>query len=76
MGWFGEINDGQWNLDVNATVREVGLGILRAYRVSGLGVYLNMLSILTRTARISMNQSPKNNSRKNGAPLWAINSNP
>ncbi|CAL1707413.1 unnamed protein product [Somion occarium] len=32
MAWFGQIDDGIWKLDVNATVKEVGLGILRAYK--------------------------------------------
>lgn len=33
MAWFGEISAGLWKVDVEATVKEVGLGILRAYRV-------------------------------------------
>lgn len=33
MSWFGEIQDGKWKMDVNAIVREVGLGILRNHRV-------------------------------------------
>jgi len=32
MAWFGEIKNEMWNMDVNATVKEVGLGILRAYK--------------------------------------------
>lgn len=33
MAWFGEVNGGTWKVDVDATVREVGLGILRTYKV-------------------------------------------
>ena len=35
MAWFGRLDDdnGVWEMDVAAVVREVGLGILRAYRV-------------------------------------------
>ena len=33
MSWFGEIQDGKWKMDVNAVVREVGLGVLRNHRV-------------------------------------------
>lgn len=33
MEWFGEIEDGIWKLDETAAVKEVGLGILRAYKV-------------------------------------------
>jgi len=32
MEWFGEIDAGRWRMDVNLTVREVGLGILRVYK--------------------------------------------
>ena len=34
MAWFGEVNAGLWTMDVDAMVREVGVGILRAYKVS------------------------------------------
>lgn len=33
MAWFGEFRDGAWKIDVDATVKEVGLGILWAYKV-------------------------------------------
>lgn len=33
MGWFGEVGEDRWKMDVVATVREVGLGILRAFKV-------------------------------------------
>jgi sister chromatid cohesion protein DCC1 len=33
MSWFGEIKDGRWKMDVEAIVKEMGLGILRNYRV-------------------------------------------
>ncbi|KAI0093396.1 sister chromatid cohesion protein Dcc1 [Irpex rosettiformis] len=32
MQWFGEVADNLWKMDVEATVREVGIGILRAHR--------------------------------------------
>lgn len=38
MAWFGRIDEGAlgstWEMDADAVVREVGLGILRSYRVS------------------------------------------
>ena len=35
LGWFGRVDEGKatWEMDVDAVIREVGLGILRAYRV-------------------------------------------
>ena len=33
MSWFGEVKEGKWAMDVDATVKEVGVGILRAYKV-------------------------------------------
>lgn len=33
MQWFGQVESGYWKMDVDATVREVGIGILRSYRV-------------------------------------------
>ncbi|KAJ7068351.1 sister chromatid cohesion protein Dcc1 [Mycena amicta] len=32
MGWFGQIQDGMWSLDVPGVVREIGLGILRPHK--------------------------------------------
>ncbi|KAJ7228583.1 sister chromatid cohesion protein Dcc1 [Mycena pura] len=32
MGWFGEVRDGVWAMDVQGVVREIGLGILRQYK--------------------------------------------
>ncbi|KAK7687152.1 hypothetical protein QCA50_009655 [Cerrena zonata] len=32
MEWFGQIEDGIWRLDELAAVKEVGLGVLRAYK--------------------------------------------
>ncbi|KDR83664.1 hypothetical protein GALMADRAFT_235995 [Galerina marginata CBS 339.88] len=32
MSWFGEIKEGKWKMDVEAVVKEVGLGILRNHR--------------------------------------------
>ncbi|KJA30199.1 hypothetical protein HYPSUDRAFT_125678 [Hypholoma sublateritium FD-334 SS-4] len=34
MSWFGELKDGRWKMDVEAVVRQVGLGILRNHRAS------------------------------------------
>lgn len=33
MAWFGDIIDGEWSLDKTAVVREIGLGLLRPYKV-------------------------------------------
>ena len=33
MTWFGEIKDGKWKMDVNAVVREIGIGVLRNHEV-------------------------------------------
>lgn len=33
MSWFGDIDEGMWKMDVNATVKEVGVGILRTFKV-------------------------------------------
>jgi sister chromatid cohesion protein DCC1 len=33
MSWFGVIKDGRWEMDVEAIVKEMGLGILRNHRV-------------------------------------------
>ena len=33
MGWFGEIQGDRWKMNVQTTIKEVGLGILRAYKV-------------------------------------------
>lgn len=33
MSWFGEVSGGKWTMDVNVTVKEVEVGILRAYKV-------------------------------------------
>ncbi|KAJ3537045.1 hypothetical protein NM688_g6747 [Phlebia brevispora] len=32
MAWFGETKGGLWTMDTSATVREVGIGIMRAYK--------------------------------------------
>ncbi|KAJ7094684.1 sister chromatid cohesion protein Dcc1 [Mycena belliarum] len=32
MEWFGEVSDGMWTMDVEAVVREIGLGILRQHK--------------------------------------------
>jgi sister chromatid cohesion protein DCC1 len=33
MAWFGDITLGTWTMDVDAVLKQVGLGILRAYKV-------------------------------------------
>ena len=33
MSWFGGVNDERWSMNVDAVVKEIGLGILRAYKV-------------------------------------------
>ena len=33
MSWFGELTEGKWKMDVDAVVKEVGLGILSNYKV-------------------------------------------
>ena len=40
MSWFGELDGGLWSMDVKATVKEVGVGILRAYKVRSQAIYL------------------------------------
>jgi len=32
MAWFGEIDAGLWIMDVSSVVKEIGVGILRAYK--------------------------------------------
>ena len=33
MGWFGQVDEGTWKMDVKAVVAEIGLGILRHHKV-------------------------------------------
>lgn len=33
ISWFGETKAGQWAMDVAGVVKEIGLGILRNYKV-------------------------------------------
>lgn len=33
MSWFGQVEDGMWKMDANALVAEIGLGIIRHYKV-------------------------------------------
>jgi hypothetical protein len=49
MTWFGELTEGKWEMDVNAVIKEVGLGILSNYKV---------LSFLLFTSLTLINQSP------------------
>lgn len=43
MCWFGRIDEGQlgstWEMDADAVVREIGLGIMRAHRVSTMSCF-------------------------------------
>ncbi|OBZ67045.1 putative sister chromatid cohesion protein DCC1 [Grifola frondosa] len=32
MGWFGQVSDGKWKMDVDDVVKGVGVGILRTYK--------------------------------------------
>ena len=34
MGWFGDVDEHRWKMDVPSVLKQVGLGILRTYRVS------------------------------------------
>jgi len=33
ISWFGNVNEGLWTMDIDAVIRELGLGILRHHRV-------------------------------------------
>lgn len=33
IAWFGDTKEGKWDVDIVAIVKEIGLGILRNYRV-------------------------------------------
>jgi sister chromatid cohesion protein DCC1 len=39
MAWFGDVEGDVWSVDVDAVVREVGLGVLRTYQVRPSGCY-------------------------------------
>lgn len=52
MSWFGELKDGRWKMDIEAVVREVGLGILRNHRASVFTTTLN------EVANISISTNP------------------
>ena len=34
MSWFGHVEEGTWKMDVDAVVAEIGIGILRHYKVA------------------------------------------
>ncbi|KAG6334251.1 hypothetical protein ID866_4842 [Astraeus odoratus] len=36
MSWFGPVKDGLWEMDANAVVAEIGLGILRHYKYEAI----------------------------------------
>lgn len=42
LDWFGDTKDGKWSMDILAIVKEIGLGILRNYRV---GIVLHFFFI-------------------------------
>lgn len=44
MSWFGEIQDGKWKMDVDAVVREVGLGVLRNHRVLFISLLIQYIN--------------------------------
>lgn len=33
MGWFGNVDEPHWRMDVPSVLKQVGIGVLRAYRV-------------------------------------------
>lgn len=33
MGWFGQVDENHWRMDVPSVLKQVGVGILRTYRV-------------------------------------------
>lgn len=33
MSWFGDVKEGLWKMDIDAVIRELGVGILRHHRV-------------------------------------------
>lgn len=67
MEWFGQIEDGIWRLDELAAVKEVGLGVLRAYKVTA---YIQTVYVRTvyssRCYRMTL--LPRQSSLKNGNP--------
>ena len=63
MGWFGESGGGRWKMDIAATVKEVGLGILRTFKV-GMNYYLLFFSAYLLHNR--MNQYRRMSSSLNG----------
>ena len=46
IAWFGDTKDGKWSMDILAIVKEIGLGILRDYRVGVILLTLQYLSDL------------------------------
>ena len=68
MSWFGEVDDGIWKMDVKTTVKEVGLGILRAYKVSLQPVAQTGIDLALPLSLdpIRMTQYPRTSSSRNG----------
>jgi sister chromatid cohesion protein DCC1 len=54
MSWFGHLHDGKWKMDVDGVMREIGLGILRQYKVA-VALYCSCLSFLTNLFDKSQN---------------------
>jgi len=48
MSWMGDLNDGKWNMDIDALVKEIGLGILRKHRVS-VFAYVSLVRLLKQS---------------------------
>jgi sister chromatid cohesion protein DCC1 len=36
MSWFGVVREGKWAMDVDAVLKQIGLGILRRHKVTSL----------------------------------------
>jgi sister chromatid cohesion protein DCC1 len=45
MGWFGDVDEHSWRMDAPSVLKQVGMGILRTYRVSC--VFCNPPQLLT-----------------------------
>lgn len=53
MSWFGQVEDGTWKMDANAVVAEIGLGIIRHYKVSFFASFLPPLQLTSRREKKS-----------------------
>jgi hypothetical protein len=50
MAWFGDVDEYHWRMDVPSVLKQVGMDILRAYRVRW--VLRDSLKLLTNTSMI------------------------